>query len=329
MALMRHWDGAPVLDLLPRKLTREGVIFGQHIREGRFQNSLSFIAGVSSVLSGVEVTYEHYRGSYGQRIMYTPVALSPALMLAGIWASMSRRAARTVLPAVSAITFIDGVTGFVFHVRGVARKPGGWRIPLFNRVMGPPVFAPLLFAIPAYIGLVATLLRREDDPADSTLPRFLRPKPIWHTWWPERIGRRGLRFEHEVREGRFQQHLAGATGIWALFSGAEAYYSHYKNGYKYTMQWTPVVIASLLVAGGFGAVKSPDIAKTLLPAASILAIADGSLGFYYHARGVLRRPGGRKLLFYNLMYGAPVFAPLLLGACGFLGLLASVLRRSR
>lgn len=83
------------------------------------------------------------------------------------------------------------------------------------------------------------------------------------------------------------------------------------------------------MAGGFGAIKSPLIAKTLLPASSSLAIADGLLGFYYHARGVLRRPGGRKLLFYNLMYGAPVFAPLLLAACGFLGVLASALRRSR
>lgn len=234
--LKEHRGGPPILDLLPRKLTREGVVFGQHIREGRFQRSLAFVAGLSSVLSGLEVTYEHYRGSYGQRIMYTPVALSPALMLAGLWASLSRRAARTVLPAVSALTLVDGVTGFVFHVRGVARKPGGWRIPLFNLVMGPPLFAPLLFAIPAYIGLVATLLRREDDPSDRTLPRFARPKPMWRNGWPKQIARRGLRFEHEVREGRFQQHLAAATGIWALFSGAEAYYSHYKNGYKYKMQ---------------------------------------------------------------------------------------------
>jgi len=35
-----------------------------HIREGRFQRSLALIAGLSSILSGLEVTYEHYRGSY-------------------------------------------------------------------------------------------------------------------------------------------------------------------------------------------------------------------------------------------------------------------------
>jgi hypothetical protein len=60
---------------------------------------------------------------------------------------------------------------------------------------------------------------------------------------------------------------------------------------------------------------------------SALAIADGSLGFYYHARGVLRRPGGRKHLLYNVTYGPPIFAPLLFAACGFVGMLASLLRR--
>src|SRR5665213_3648335 len=43
------------------------------IREGRFQRWLALIAAASSALSGIEVTYEHYKGSYSRRIMYTPV----------------------------------------------------------------------------------------------------------------------------------------------------------------------------------------------------------------------------------------------------------------
>jgi hypothetical protein len=57
--------------LLPRELTHEGVVLEQHIREGRFQRSLALIAGMSALLGGLEVAYEHYRGSYGQRIMCT------------------------------------------------------------------------------------------------------------------------------------------------------------------------------------------------------------------------------------------------------------------
>ena len=39
-------------------------------------------------------------------------------------------------------------------------------------------------------------------------------------------------------------------------------------------------------------------------------------------------PGGLKLPFYNVMYGPPIFAPLLFAASGFMGLLASLLRRA-
>jgi hypothetical protein len=62
---------------------------------------------------------------------------------------------------------------------------------------------------------------------------------------------------------------------------------------------------------------------------SVAASADAAVGFFYHARGVLRRPGGRKHLLYNVMYGPPIFAPLLFGAAGMLGLLASLLRRRK
>jgi hypothetical protein len=53
------------------------------------------------------------------------------------------------------------------------------------------------------------------------------------------------------------------------------------------------------------------------------------VGFGYHARGVVRRPGGLKKPIYNIIYGPPLFAPLLFAACGALGLLASLLRRDR
>jgi hypothetical protein len=327
LALFRQRDRSPWLEALPRALTHEGVIFGQHVREGRFQRGLAAIAGLSSILAGLEVSYEHYRGSYSRRLMYTPVLVAPLLVGAGLWAVKSRRAARTALPLISALTLVDGLVGFYYHVRGVARKPGGWRIPLMNMNMGPPVFAPLLFGIPAYIGLVASLMRRGDDP--RRLPRWVRPRPAWLGWLPRRWRKGTLTLDHEVREGRFQKHMAAATALWSLLCGAEAYYSHYKNNYKYKMQWTPVIIAPLLTATSIAAMFHRRTARTLLPAASLLAVANGSLGFYYHARGVGRRAGGIKHLLYNVMYGPPVFAPLLLGACGLLGVLTSLLRRER
>ncbi|MGN6699637.1 MAG: hypothetical protein ACTHMR_15910 [Thermomicrobiales bacterium] len=298
----------------------------RHIREGRFQRSLALIAGLSSVLSGLEVTYEHYRGSYSQRVMYSPVVLSPALLAAGVAGAFSRRAARTVLPLVSLVTLADGVIGFVFHVRGVARKPGGWRIPVMNVIMGPPVFAPLLFGISGFLGLVAAMLRREDAPRFASLAA---PRSSWPRWLPRWLAREEQALEQDVREGRFQRGLAVAAALSALFNGVEALYSHYKNGFTYPSQWIPVVLTPFIMVAGIGTVWSRLVARTLLPVTSLLAVISGGIGFFYHARGVTRQPGGLKLPFYNVMYGPPIFAPLLFVATGFLGLLASLLRRAK
>lgn len=294
-----------------------------HIRDGQFQRGLSLLTAATSVLSGLEVAYEHYRGSYSRRVMYTPVILSALLAVAGIAGFFSRRAARTLLRFVSAVTLVDAGVGFCFHVRGINRKPGGWRLPMTNMIMGPPIFAPLLFGTSAYLGLIASYLQREEashismSGKDTFLVRLL----------PSREGRRLLSTEQDIREGRFQRQVAIVTGVSALLSGFEAFYSHYKNNFRYAAQWTPIILAPALAAAAFASVKSRKVAATALPALSMLASADAAIGFYYHGRGVLRRPGGTKHLLYNVLYGPPIFAPLLFGAAGMLGLLASLLRR--
>jgi hypothetical protein len=316
--------------VLPDWLTREGALIDQDIREGKFQRSLAVIAAISSVFSGWEVTSEHYRGSYSQRVMYSPLVLSGALVVAGLGGAVNRKLARTIMPLVSLATMLDGLIGFFFHIRGIKRKPGGWRIPIFNIVMGPPLFAPLLFALSGYLGVIASLLRREDAPTNPLLAAVTRDRhPGWLGLLPGPLAASGREFEHQAREGLLQRHLAAATAISAFLSCAEALYSHYKNNFRYWYEWTPIALGPILMAGGFGAVASRRIARTLLPIASLLAMLDGAVGSFFHARGVLRRPGGLTTPLYNWVYGPPIFAPLLFAASGFLGLLASLLRRSR
>lgn len=178
------------------ELERAVVAVDVRIREGRFQRWLALIAAVASALSGIEVAYEHYRGSYSRRVMYTPVILSGALVLSGLSGFFSRRAARTVLPAVSIITLADCAVGFCFHVRGVRRKPGGWRLPIVNMIMGPPVFAPLLFGVSAYLGLLASLLRR-GELADQRL----LPQPAHAGHWAAALtrGHDPISWEQDIR----------------------------------------------------------------------------------------------------------------------------------
>jgi hypothetical protein len=301
----------------PAPLSEPVITALEHLREGCFQRSLCLIVTVTSVASGLEVGYEHYKGSYSNPVMYTPVALSGALAGAGLLGVFSRTAARTILRWVSVATLADGIIGFFFHVRGVARKPGGWALPVTNIVMGPPIFAPLLFGTSAWLGLMASYLRREED-LPRTTDRLHAMLEAGSSDW-----RLNLRY------GRFQKHLSAVTVLWAFFSGFEALYSHYRSNFRYKAQWTPVLLTPLVMAAAIGAIKSRRIANTALPVVSTLALADGAIGFYYHARGIARRPGGMKKPLYNTLYGPPIFAPLLFAACGFLGLMASLLRREK
>jgi hypothetical protein len=289
------------------------------IREGRFQEWLGLVAGLSSAMTGLEVGYLHYRGSYSRRVMYTPVIFSAVLASAGVWSFFNRWAAKRVLPAVSALTIVDAAVGQYFHIRGVQRKPGGWQLPVTNIMMGPPIFAPLLFSSSAYLGIVASFLRREDEPPFNNSMSIgwsvLRPRRYRPGW------------AQEISTGHFQKHLAVATAISALCSGTEALYSHYKSNFRYKAQWTPVLVAPVLVVTGVGTLMSPRLGPTWLRGASVAAMVSGAVGFCYHARGIKRRPGGYRMLFYNILHGPPILAPLLFAAAGFTGLLASLMRR--
>jgi hypothetical protein len=280
----------------------------KHIKDGRFQRSLSLVAAASSFVSGLEVSYEHYKGSYSKPVMYSPVLLSAALTGTAAAGFFSSRAARTALRWTSVLTLVDGVVGFGFHIRGIQRKPGGWRIPVVNIVMGPPIFAPLLFGTAAYLGFMASYLRREEDSEEARETGL-------HGW------------RQELNEGRFQKHLCGVAAIWAVFSGFEAWYSHYKSRFQIWAQWTPVLLAPVQFAVCIGSIFNEQIARKLLPAVSAVTMVDGGVGFGYHMRGIARRSGGKKHWLYNVLYGPPIFAPLLFAACGALGILASMLRR--
>jgi hypothetical protein len=130
-------------------------------RHGRMQRLLSALTAASALPLGAEIYVNHYSGSFGNRWMWTPVVLSPALTAAGAAGYASERAARTVLPALSALFFLDGAAGMFFHLRGAARKPGGLRNATYNLVMGPPALAPGALTMVGGLGLAASLARRE------------------------------------------------------------------------------------------------------------------------------------------------------------------------
>ena len=131
------------------------------VRSGRMQKTLAAATAFSALPLGFEIYVEHFRGSFGDKWMWTPIALSPALTVAGVAGVRSERAAKTWLPMVSALYCADGLIGVITHVRGVQRKPGGFREPWFNIVMGPPLLAPGSLALVGGMGIAAAVFGRE------------------------------------------------------------------------------------------------------------------------------------------------------------------------
>ena len=132
-----------------------------NLRQGRMQKTLAATVAMSAPPLGFEIYLEHYKASFGDRWMWTPIVLTPPLTAAGIAAIFSERAARTLLPAVSALYAADGLVGVITHLQGVQKKPGGLRNASYNLVMGPPLLAPGSLLMIGVMGMLAPFFERE------------------------------------------------------------------------------------------------------------------------------------------------------------------------
>ena len=132
-----------------------------NIREGRVQRLLAATTAMSAPALGAEIYFEHYKGSFGDKWMWTPLVLTPPLTAAGIAGFFSEKAARRALPAVSALYFLDGLAGIVTHLQGVRKRPGGLREAHYNLVMGPPLLAPGSLCLVGALGVAAAIVKRE------------------------------------------------------------------------------------------------------------------------------------------------------------------------
>src|SRR3954454_10822963 len=133
----------------------------RNLRRGRAQRLLAGATAVSALPLGAEIYVNHYSGSFGNKWMWTPVFLSPALAGAGMAGVVFEGAAAPLLPANASLSLLDGLAGTFFHLRGAYRKPGGFREATYNLVTGPPALAPGALAMVGGMGLTAAIVRRE------------------------------------------------------------------------------------------------------------------------------------------------------------------------
>ena len=298
-------------------MRRQLALARREIRQGRFERSMALITAFAAIVSGWEAYAQHLRGAFSHWLMWTPVGLTPPTILAGLAAVARPELARRVLPPLAIASLLDGVIGFGFHLRGIGRMPGGWKLGRYNVVMGPPIFAPLLTCTVGVVGLLASVLRPE-----------VPPRRAWLLVVSERLPRRQTGLAQRVAHGRFQRVLALVSAVFAVLAGGEAYAEHLRGSFNRRVMWTPVWVTPPMVAAAVGAVWSQKVAETILPVAATVTFFDGMLGFVLHLQGIQRMPGGFRNLQFNFTMGPPLFAPLLFSSVGLLGFIAALLRRA-
>src|SRR5690625_400855 len=186
---------------------------------------------IRELVRGLEDARREIRVGHLQRSM---------AVVTGFAALASERAARRLLPALGVVTLVDGVLGFLYHIRGIRRMPGGFSLGRYNIVMGPPVFAPLLMCTVGTTGLLTGVVRREGAGRGRQGYR-----------------RRGLRAR--IARGKFQRVMAAVDAGYAIMAGGEAYFEHLRGSFNQWVMWTPVIVTPPMVAAGIGAMMSEGI----------------------------------------------------------------------
>ena len=137
----------------------------------------------------------------------------------------------------------------------------------------------------------------------------------------------GARALHDVRTGRFERSLAGLAAAGAIVTTGEIYTSHDSASFGNKMMWWPVVVVPDARSRRHRRRVQPRAAKTVLPLASLVVIANGVQGTFLHLRGIRRKARRTAATSATTWRWARRRSPRPGRLVGGMGLVASLLRR--
>jgi hypothetical protein len=111
-------------------------------------------------LLAIEAGYEHYKGYFFNKVMFTPVILSPTLMLIHMGAMTGNNTFRGLEKWLSLAAAVAGLIGFRFHIKNLQYRTGG--ISWQNLFYGAPVVAPLQLTSQGLLGFLAAFFDEEE-----------------------------------------------------------------------------------------------------------------------------------------------------------------------
>ncbi|ACC76243.1 hypothetical protein PPMP20_19455 [Paraburkholderia phymatum] len=265
-----------------------------HIDAARAFNHSSALLAFSAL---ADSAVEHYRGSFENPAMYTPLVSASCSLMAGLHGGADRTpAAHSVRHAVYYTAAAAGVAGTAFHLYNVTKRPGGFS--WHNLFYGAPLGAPMALLLSGALGAIGERLRNEPavDPRLGGMPAG--------------------------------KALALAAAIGLAGTVAEVGLLHFRGAFQHRAMYAPVTVPPVAAAMLAHAALSGPREHWLTRIGLRVTAALGVVGALFHARGIARCQGGWRNWSQNILGGPPLPAPPSFTALALAGLAALRMRET-
>jgi hypothetical protein len=241
---------------------------------------LNRAAGTLAASVFADSAIEHYRGSFKNKAMLTPLIVSALSLATSAHGTADRRPlAHFARDATYVLAAVTGLVGTGFHIYNVGKRTGGfaWQ----NLFYGAPLGAPFAILLSGLIGFCSERVRETS--------RWRVPKIF------------------KLPAGRT---MAGVTGAGLLGTTAEAGLLHFRGAFHNPLMLLPVTlppIGALLMGSAAAGPPGRDLFFTRWFLRILTAM--GFAGSALHAYGVSRNMGGWRNWSQNVLNGPPIPAP--------------------
>ncbi|MGH8260985.1 MAG: hypothetical protein ACREUG_14995 [Steroidobacteraceae bacterium] len=267
------------------------------VRAARRLNRATGLLATSVLLDSA---IEHFRGSFRNRFMLVPPAVSALTLAVSAHGTADRRPlAHRARQAVFCAAAATGLAGTGFHIYNVLKRPG--RLNWQNVFYGAPLGAPMAILLSGLLGAAAEEVRH--------MP---------HRGPPRVLG---------LPAGRM---LATVSGLGLFGTTGEAALLHFRGAFHDPAMFAPVTVPPLAAALLLGAAASSSPRRGRIARGWLrLTAALGFAGVAFHTWGVARNMGGWRNWSQNVLNGQPLPAPPSFTGLALAGLAALGLLKER
>jgi hypothetical protein len=259
---------------------------------------LNRAAGILATSVLTDSGIEHYRGSFKNKAMFTPLVVSALTLATSIHGTSDMRpTAHKLRDATYLLAAITGLLGSGFHIYNVGKQVGGfsWQNVFYHAPLG----APMAILLSGLVGFCSERVRESEA---GTRPKIF-----------------------ELPAGRA---MAAVVSAGLLGTTGEAGLLHFRGAFHDRFMLLPVtlppvgaILLAFAVAGGPG--RDHRFTRGWMRLLALMGFA----GSGFHVYGVSRNMGGWRNWTQNILNGPPIPAPPSFAGLALAGLAALALMK--